>query len=62
MTDSGKEILNLEVQIVPEDIEIIFANGSGECVLIPTAFPRSGCENLTAMKIYSNSRKKQSPL
>ena len=26
----------LEVQIVPEDIEIIFANGSGECVLIPT--------------------------
>ena len=26
----------LEAQIVPEDIEIIFANGSGECVLIPT--------------------------
>lgn len=26
----------LEAQIVPDDIEIRFANGNGECVLIPT--------------------------
>ena len=26
----------LEVQIVPEDIEIKLVNGNGECVLIPT--------------------------
>lgn len=26
----------LEVQIVPEDTEIKFVNGNGECVLIPS--------------------------
>ena len=26
----------LEVQIVPDDIEIKFVNGNGECVLIPS--------------------------
>lgn len=26
----------LEAQIVPDDIEIRFATGNGECVLIPT--------------------------
>lgn len=26
----------LEAQIVPDDIEIRFANGNGECVLIPS--------------------------
>ena len=26
----------LEAQIVPEDVEIRFANGNGECVLIPS--------------------------
>lgn len=26
----------LDAQIVPDDIEIRFANGNGECVLIPT--------------------------
>lgn len=25
----------LEVQIVPEDIEIKLANGNGECILVP---------------------------
>ena len=26
----------LDAQIVPDDIEIRFANGNGECILIPT--------------------------
>ena len=26
----------LEAQVVPEDIEIKFINGNGECVLIPS--------------------------
>lgn len=35
----------LEAQIVPDDIEIRFANGNGKCVLIPTKNDRDLAED-----------------
>jgi len=34
--DNLKEQTYLEVQIVPENIEIKLVNGNGECILIPS--------------------------
>ena len=47
----------LEVQVVPEDIEIKLADGNGECVLIPIKIPKI-CSRFRFARTFKRRKKK----